>query len=219
MAEEHGFQAPEGHRLCANNCGFFGSPATSNLCSKCYGDLRIKEEQGALAKAALENNSNSSLPSSPLSSSSSSSTKSATVSDIPIPSLNLPEPVAVDPRLSAVEEVVFQSQPPTAAAVQPKRCLTCRKRIGFTGFKCRCGSMFCGSHRYPESHGCTFDYKKMGKEAIAKANPVIKADKLEKIWIPFFLIWGIATSWIIWTSWFEFSLFVKFEFMDMKVCC
>lgn len=56
MAEEHEFQAQDqGHRLCANNCGFFGSPATLNLCSKCFRDLRLKEEQGALAKAALDN--------------------------------------------------------------------------------------------------------------------------------------------------------------------
>ena len=47
MAEEHRCQAPEGHILCVNNCGFFGSPATMNLCSKCYGDFRLKEPQEA----------------------------------------------------------------------------------------------------------------------------------------------------------------------------
>nr|GMC61586.1 zinc finger A20 and AN1 domain-containing stress-associated protein 4-like [Ipomoea batatas]GMD86202.1 zinc finger A20 and AN1 domain-containing stress-associated protein 4-like [Ipomoea batatas] len=37
------------------------------------------------------------------------------------------------------------------------------------------------SARYPEQHGCTFDYKTMGREAIAKANPLVKAEKLDKI--------------------------------------
>ncbi|CAI0417456.1 unnamed protein product [Linum tenue] len=60
------------------------------------------------------------------------------------------------------------------------RCLTCNKRVGLTGFKCKCGSTFCGSHRYPENHDCDYDFKEAGKNAIAKANPVIKADKVER---------------------------------------
>jgi hypothetical protein len=39
MAEEHRCEAPEGHQLTTNNCGFFGSPTTLNLCSKCYREL------------------------------------------------------------------------------------------------------------------------------------------------------------------------------------
>ncbi|KAF3793315.1 Zinc finger A20 and AN1 domain-containing stress-associated protein 4 [Nymphaea thermarum] len=53
-----GCQAPEGHCLCANNCGFFGSPTTLNLCSKCYRDYRLKEEQASSAKAAVEKSFN-----------------------------------------------------------------------------------------------------------------------------------------------------------------
>ncbi|XP_057549564.1 zinc finger A20 and AN1 domain-containing stress-associated protein 4-like [Amaranthus tricolor] len=163
MAEEHEFQAQDqGHRLCANNCGFFGSPATLNLCSKCFRDLRLKEEQGALAKAALDNTKIPVYPS-------------------PGSSTQLKIPVSVEVGLiSTVEGSIIEAQVATPST-RPNRCLTCNKRVGLTGFKCRCGLMFCGSHRYPEHHGCTFDYKSAGKEAIAKANPVIKAEKLEKI--------------------------------------
>ncbi|KAG6537160.1 hypothetical protein ZIOFF_002245 [Zingiber officinale] len=28
-----------------------------------------------------------------------------------------------------------------------KRCLICRKRVGLTGFQCRCGDLFCKLHR------------------------------------------------------------------------
>ncbi|KAK4385509.1 Zinc finger A20 and AN1 domain-containing stress-associated protein 6 [Sesamum angolense] len=66
-------------------------------------------------------------------------------------------------------------------AARPNRCGACGKRVGLTGFTCRCGVTFCGSHRYPEKHGCGFDYKGLGREAIAKANPMIKAEKLNKI--------------------------------------
>lgn len=77
--------------------------------------------------------------------------------------------------------VTTEEQPKAAVQANPNRCLTCRKRVGLTGFKCRCGMVFCGTHRYPEQHQCSFDFKAMGKEQIAKANPVIKAPKLEKI--------------------------------------
>ena len=70
-----------------------------------------------------------------------------------------------------------QKQPPQ----RPNRCTVCRKRVGLTGFVCRCGTTFCGTHRYPEVHGCTFDFKSAGREEIAKANPLVIAAKLQKI--------------------------------------
>ncbi|KAK7272218.1 hypothetical protein RJT34_28691 [Clitoria ternatea] len=156
MAEEHRCQAP---RFCANNCGFFGSPATQNLCSKCYRDLQLKEQQSSSAKLVL----NQSLAPPPY-------------------------PAAVSQPSSSSAEVDLSSalvEPPRAAEeakpAQQNRCMTCRRRVGLTGFKCRCGMMLCGAHRYPEQHACEFDFKGMGREQIAKANPVIKADKLDKI--------------------------------------
>ncbi|KAH7278534.1 hypothetical protein KP509_38G045200 [Ceratopteris richardii] len=61
------------------------------------------------------------------------------------------------------------------------RCLVCKKRMGILGFKCRCGNIFCATHRYSDKHGCSFDYKSAGREAILKANPIVKAAKLQKI--------------------------------------
>ena len=29
------------------------------------------------------------------------------------------------------------------------RCQECRKKVGLTGFPCRCGGLFCGLHRDP----------------------------------------------------------------------
>ncbi|GMP89555.1 hypothetical protein CsSME_00041081 [Camellia sinensis var. sinensis] len=61
----------------------------------------------------------------------------------------------------------------------PNRCNTCRKRVGLTGFSCRCGNLFCAVHRYSDKHECPFDYRTAARDAIAKANPVVKAEKLD----------------------------------------
>jgi len=38
-------------------------------------------------------------------------------------------------------------------------CATCNKKTGIVPFDCKCGSVFCAKHRYPEEHACTFDFK------------------------------------------------------------
>jgi len=41
--------------------------------------------------------------------------------------------------------------------------------------------LYCSTHRYPEEHRCTFDFKAAGRELLSKAKPIVKADKLERI--------------------------------------
>ncbi|XP_047558962.1 AN1-type zinc finger protein 4 isoform X2 [Lutra lutra] len=77
--------------------------------------------------------------------------------------------------------------PPVNAPIQTKKkatkhCFLCGKKTGLaTSYDCRCGNNFCASHRYAETHGCTYDYKSAGRRYLQEANPVVNAPKLPKI--------------------------------------
>uniref|UniRef100_A0A2P2IJL7 Uncharacterized protein MANES_02G032000 n=1 Tax=Rhizophora mucronata TaxID=61149 RepID=A0A2P2IJL7_RHIMU len=143
-----------------------------NLCSKCYRDLRVKEEQAASAKAVMEKTLG--MKSNHLDGN----------SDVIGPDFEQSgvSSVSSDSSSSAAAASAW-SEPVTVAAVHKaaNRCFTCNKKVGLTGFNCKCGSTFCGRHRYPEDHSCTLDFKEAGRSSIAKANPVVKADKVGRI--------------------------------------
>lgn len=165
--DETGCQAPEGPILCINNCGFFGSAATMNMCSKCHKDLVLKQEQAKLAASSIENIVNGS---------------STSCGKEPIVAL---QPGIVEPKVISTEAssdlTSSTSLDDSKAKEGPNRCAACLKRVGLMGFSCRCGSLFCAVHRYSDKHECPFDYRTTARDAIAKANPVVKANKLDKI--------------------------------------
>ncbi|KAL6858918.1 hypothetical protein ACP4OV_017920 [Aristida adscensionis] len=154
-------RAPE-ITLCANSCGFPGNPATKNLCQNCF--------LAASAAAA----------SSPLSPSSSSSPAVHPLVDKPRPAAFPPAAAAQAPPapLLAVDRPAAGPAESKASRSSVNRCHSCRKRVGLTGFRCRCGELFCGSHRYSDRHECSFDYKSVGRDAIARENPVVRAAKI-----------------------------------------
>lgn len=167
--DETGCQAPNRPTLCVNNCGFFGHAATRNMCSKCHRETVLKDEQARLAASSFDNivNGNSSKGKEVVAAAATVDVKSGEV-----------ETKVINVQVSSDPSV---GQPSEAKKTGPSRCLTCRKRVGLTGFSCRCGNLFCAAHRYSDKHDCPFDYQAAAQSAIAKANPVVKADKLDKI--------------------------------------
>jgi len=65
---------------------------------------------------------------------------------------------------------------------KPKKskCGVCKKKLGLTGFECRCGKQFCAIHRYTDKHECSFDWETLGKDQLRKANPVVQNAKIQK---------------------------------------
>ncbi|XP_048039736.1 AN1-type zinc finger protein 6 isoform X6 [Megalobrama amblycephala] len=73
------------------------------------------------------------------------------------------------------------SDVPEQSKPKKNRCFTCRKKVGLTGFDCRCGQLFCSIHRYSDVHNCSFDYKADAAEKIRKENPLVVGEKIKKI--------------------------------------
>ncbi|XP_068806325.1 AN1-type zinc finger protein 4 isoform X1 [Struthio camelus] len=77
--------------------------------------------------------------------------------------------------------------PPVNGSIQSKKkitkhCFLCGKKTGLaTSYECRCGNNFCATHRYAETHTCTYDYKSAGRRYLQETNPVVSAPKLPKI--------------------------------------
>ncbi|XP_077353983.1 AN1-type zinc finger protein 5-like isoform X2 [Festucalex cinctus] len=74
-----------------------------------------------------------------------------------------------------------ESRAPEPPKPKKNRCFMCRKKVGLTGFECRCGNVFCGFHRYSDQHNCPYDYKAEAAAKIRKENPVVVADKIQRI--------------------------------------
>uniref|UniRef100_A0A803TKP9 Zinc finger AN1-type containing 5 n=2 Tax=Anolis carolinensis TaxID=28377 RepID=A0A803TKP9_ANOCA len=89
------------------------------------------------------------------------------------PKTETTEPVVTQPSPTVTQPSTSQNEEKTPEMPKPKknRCFMCRKKVGLTGFDCRCGNLFCGLHRYSDKHNCPYDYK---AEAAAKIRCKVK---------------------------------------------
>uniref|UniRef100_A0A8C9FP14 AN1-type domain-containing protein n=1 Tax=Pavo cristatus TaxID=9049 RepID=A0A8C9FP14_PAVCR len=91
--------------------------------------------------------------------------------------------VVTQPTPSVSQPSTSQNEEKAPELPKPKknRCFMCRKKVGLTGFDCRCGNLFCGLHRYSDKHNCPYDYKAEAAAKIRKENPVVVAEKIQRI--------------------------------------
>ncbi|WJX31003.1 switch-activating protein Sap1 [Trifolium repens] len=149
---------PETITLCINNCGVIGNASTNNMCQNCF-----------TASTATTSSTTTVRIGNKISSQSSKSVRS--------PKRSFPEESSsIVTDRSSLDQATFSE-----AKRVVSRCSGCRKKVGLTGFRCRCGDLFCSEHRYSDRHDCSYDYKAAGREAIAKENPVIRAAKIVKV--------------------------------------
>lgn len=65
-----------------------------------------------------------------------------------------------------------------------RRCMftECKKKLKIMEeFECKCSLFFCNKHRYSDIHNCSYDIKFEWKLKLKTNNPVVIADKFNKI--------------------------------------
>ncbi|PHT99806.1 Zinc finger A20 and AN1 domain-containing stress-associated protein 8 [Capsicum chinense] len=155
-SKETGCQALEDPVLCMKDCDFFGSAATMNMFFKCQKDMILRKQEHAKLAAASSKDV--------VRRSSSSDESELALAGATVASADLASQIS---QVKSKEGL--------------KKCTACRKRVGLPGFSCKYGDLFCAVHHYSDKHNCLFDYRNAGQNAIAKANPIIVAEKLNKI--------------------------------------
>jgi len=166
--------------LCKACSVFFGNSCFDNLCSQCYKSMP-NSEKGLTTDNKLET---------PITKPGSDAT----------PAIASNTGLLIGTGYSEEEEEVKEickmqdkegEKPKETETTRPiqknlGRCFLsgCKGKIGMVKQimnKCKCGYIYCDSHRLAESHNCDFDHMNFVKSKIATNNPLVRPSKINKI--------------------------------------
>lgn len=211
--------------LCVKGCGFHGNPMYAHMCSKCFreceqasknknaAEMPTTSDTGIANDAANANiapakpNENATESSSAICANAGSE-EAAPETDMALISPQIHEDPAQSRTDSREPEAEKETQPQRPKQTDMGRCFVCRAKVPLlkqATNKCKCESVFCDKHKFPQQmstetliahaatennappsvpagdngngHGCDFDYQSRGKAILEKFNPKLHDKK------------------------------------------